>query len=610
MKKIFTILLLALTGMLMAQTPQFYNFTTVGTANSFPFNMAAGKMVQWLIKPGEYNQPTPSTAGNITKFYFFVAPTYPLNSTYTQFYIKMGRSALTNLPAGQFYNGPMDTVFYRASGYNINAPASTWWEFTLDEPFAYYPDSSLIIEIGQCSSTQGTGFSVNQNTTVTQQRLYSVGGCPFVYSGAQGNRTINSGITVASSQPIPRYYFTQWCPAATYPVIPSMSCYGAAAVLGDTLYMAIGTADASTVSNLVYKYPINGGTWSPIANLPTARAQGTLTPCNGKLYFIGGNTVVNQNGTNNVYEYSPTTGQWTSKAPMPNTKSGHSAVVWGDSVIFVVCGNWAAQNTECFAYRPALDSWITSTPFSGGPNRRSQSGGIVGNKIIIAGGYPFTNTVVIGTIGSTAATITWAAGPTYPSVPKSRVGGVGIGDRFYLIGGNNSAGPVSSDSTFIYLSGNNTWYPLTGTVKPDAAHNHNASTVAWVKNDTVRIAALGGSNLTANGTNNFHVIGCGPIVVGTPTVNINIPEVYSLSQNYPNPFNPATKISFAIPKAGQVKLTVYDVLGREVAVIVNEFRQAGNHTVVFDGDNLSSGIYFYSFESGDFKDTKKMTLIK
>jgi hypothetical protein len=297
MKKIFIfILFLALTGALAAQTPQFYNYTTQGIANSFPFNQAAGKMAQWIILPGEYSQPTPAIAGTITKFYFFCAPTYPLNSTYTQFYIRMGRTALTNLPTGQFYNGPMDTVFYRASGYNINVQASNWWEFILDNPFIYYPDSSLIIEIGQCSSTQGTGFSAMQQNTVPQQKLYSVGGCPFVYSGAQTSRTLNSGITVEP---------------------------------------------------------------------------------------------------------------------------------------------------------------------------------------------------------------------------------VGISNN------NNQA-----------------------------------------------------------------------------------PFVYKLEQNYPNPFNPVTKISFTIPKAGHVILKVNDILGREVAVIVDGYRPAGSHNVEFNAENLPSGIYLYSIESGDFKDTKKMTLIK
>jgi hypothetical protein len=89
-----------------------------------------------------------------------------------------------------------------------------------------------------------------------------------------------------------------------------------------------------------------------------------------------------------------------------------------------------------------------------------------------------------------------------------------------------------------------------------------------------------------------------------------VPKVYSLEQNYPNPFNPVTTISYRIPKAGNVKLTVLDVLGRELAVLVNGFKQAGSYSVQFDASELASGIYFYRIESGDFKDVKKMTLVK
>ncbi len=98
--------------------------------------------------------------------------------------------------------------------------------------------------------------------------------------------------------------------------------------------------------------------------------------------------------------------------------------------------------------------------------------------------------------------------------------------------------------------------------------------------------------------------------VGIEPVTNGIPHVYSLSQNYPNPFNPATKISYALPTAGNVKLVVYDLLGREVAVLVNDFKKAGNYDVNFNASNLSSGIYLYKIESGEFNDTKKMMLIK
>ena len=85
---------------------------------------------------------------------------------------------------------------------------------------------------------------------------------------------------------------------------------------------------------------------------------------------------------------------------------------------------------------------------------------------------------------------------------------------------------------------------------------------------------------------------------------------YALAQNYPNPFNPTTTISYAIPKSGKVTLKVYDVLGKEVAVLVNGFKSKGRYSVRFNGNNLSSGIYFYKITSGDFTAAKKLILMK
>ena len=90
----------------------------------------------------------------------------------------------------------------------------------------------------------------------------------------------------------------------------------------------------------------------------------------------------------------------------------------------------------------------------------------------------------------------------------------------------------------------------------------------------------------------------------------NIPDKFSLSQNYPNPFNPTTTINFSIPKSGFVTLKVYNVLGKEVASLVNEIKNAGSYAVDFSGSELTSGTYFYRIEAGDFTDVKKMILLK
>ena len=93
-------------------------------------------------------------------------------------------------------------------------------------------------------------------------------------------------------------------------------------------------------------------------------------------------------------------------------------------------------------------------------------------------------------------------------------------------------------------------------------------------------------------------------------IDNNLSNNFNLDQNYPNPFNPTTLISFSIPKSNNVTLTIFDVLGNKVAVLVNEKKPAGNHTISFDAKDMTSGIYFYSIKAGDFLKTKKMLLVK
>jgi len=90
----------------------------------------------------------------------------------------------------------------------------------------------------------------------------------------------------------------------------------------------------------------------------------------------------------------------------------------------------------------------------------------------------------------------------------------------------------------------------------------------------------------------------------------NIPEEYSLSQNYPNPFNPVTTIQYALPKPGKVSLTVYDIIGREIMELVNEEKNAGLHSVDFNGSQLSSGLYLYRLKSNNFQQIRKMMILK
>ncbi len=89
-----------------------------------------------------------------------------------------------------------------------------------------------------------------------------------------------------------------------------------------------------------------------------------------------------------------------------------------------------------------------------------------------------------------------------------------------------------------------------------------------------------------------------------------LPRTVELKQNFPNPFNPTTVISFAVPEDTDVRLTVYDVLGRQVTQLVNEHKSAGTYEVNFDATRLSSGVYIYRLEAGETIRTKRMMLVK
>ncbi|MFC2134360.1 T9SS type A sorting domain-containing protein [Bacteroidota bacterium] len=93
-------------------------------------------------------------------------------------------------------------------------------------------------------------------------------------------------------------------------------------------------------------------------------------------------------------------------------------------------------------------------------------------------------------------------------------------------------------------------------------------------------------------------------------VTVSKPVNYELSQNYPNPFNPSTKIEFVIPDDEKVTIKVFDILGREVKTLLDEFKEAGHHEVEFNASRLASGTYIYRLNSGSFSQIKKMQLIK
>ncbi len=155
------------------------------------------------------------------------------------------------------------------------------------------------------------------------------------------------------------------------------------------------------------------------------------------------------------------------------------------------------------------------------------------------------------------------------------------------------------DNTYKTLDGGVTWFEQ-NTVLPTTAMND----IEFAPGSTA-IGWMCGSDGAIVYTNNS-----GGGAIGIEPISGSVPEKYSLSQNYPNPFNPTTNIKLQIAKTGFVKVTVFDLTGKETAILVNENLNAGEYNVDFDASELTSGVYFYRLETAGFTDVKKMILVK
>jgi hypothetical protein len=468
---------------LLAQTPMYYNFNTGTSNNVFPFGVTAGKMVQWLILPDGFNQPSSAPSGYITKMYFFMGAS--MTNTYSSgFFIRLGQSTITDLPSGVIYTGTMDTVFSSVP-FSLTSVSGQWMSIALQRPYLYDSTKSLIIEIGQCGMTGGS-MTIRQTSLTGQKRCYinHSGGCTWAYSG-QDASVGNIGIDIVRATPMHYNYLGN----GTNNSFPLGISTGK---MVQWLFMPAGQTgswnlptppDAGGIINAFYmligtSYPITDKTYTALRLL---YGQTTLTTLTQGQFYSG--------TLDTVY-------------------------VRMTQLINAPGGSWLAF------------IWDTPKPYN-----------------------PTLSTVIqIEQAGFTPSGSSFYPQCQTSLTPYRRVWSVG-GPPFV---------PYTTSDGYTLHSGLSVYYPT--------------------------------------GTNNNN--------------NNQVPQAYSLEQNYPNPFNPVTTINYAIPKAGKVELKIYDVLGREVAVLVNEFKQAGSYKADFDASNLASGVYLYTLRSGDFTASKKMILEK
>ncbi|NOS85047.1 MAG: T9SS type A sorting domain-containing protein [Ignavibacteria bacterium] len=407
----------------------------------------------------------------------------------------------------------------------------------------------------------------------------------------------------------------QWC--GNFPVMPGTgSIWGhASVVLGDTIYVAGGSSTGAP-STIFYKYSISANNWNTGAGTPVAKTGGDLVVCRNKIYYIGGGNTAIATGTAETFVYDVSTGTWSALADIPTPVTGNVAECYRDSLIYCMMGGWNTYETLIQVYNVNTNTWAQATQISSGNGRRSFAGGILGNKLFVCAGFSssFRNDFWVGTINpANHLQITWQQ-RTNISVPTSRPGGTAIMGKFYVIMGEISGGS-GNDSVAIWDTTTSAWTYRDGKpIRTNNLYGSISASITYCNNRPgVKIWCAGGS-IQGQTTRPLDVfadtclLNCtGPL---TGIEGNSIPVQYRLMQNYPNPFNPQTRIMYEIPTSEKVRITISDLLGREVAVLSDELMNAGSHQVVFDGTGFASGVYFYKIEAGTFVDTKKMVLIK
>jgi uncharacterized delta-60 repeat protein len=187
---------------------------------------------------------------------------------------------------------------------------------------------------------------------------------------------------------------------------------------------------------------------------------------------------------------------------------------------------------------------------------------------------------------------------------------------------------LSKSQEFVYVTGGSSSDTVAGkldvlTLRIPADSGNTDQSARYPGNDNMNDA---GTGVVADTLGNIYVAGYIQTVqngydmiamkyqagglIAVNVISTQVPKGFSLYQNYPNPFNPVTTIKFDVQKQAFVKLRIYDILGREVALLVNENLRIGSYEAIFSSAKLASGIYFYEMTAGDYRDTKKMVLVK
>jgi hypothetical protein len=387
------------------------------------------------------------------------------------------------------------------------------------------------------------------------------------------------------------------------------------------IFICGGGDDNDSSKRYCYLYNIATNQYETADTLPAGRRMGTLVRFGDSLYLVAsyGSNFNAPDGA--LYMYDIPLDYWVLREPMPAPAVTESSVfIWHDRIIVIggSTSGYGYPSDLIRTYDPYSNTWTAASTSFLRPTT-SSAGACNGDTILILGGYNGTiyNDAVEGITDPDSLLIDFTpwgiidnpyTGPVYRASVNQYWGNMIFGPS---LSRNDSMDVILNRLWTISLS-DTVWhpfYPNPDTIAdiPGIAIRPNA--------DSIYFYFFGGINSQFNSINKverFAFANINPI--GIKKNNNNQPQTFKLYQNYPNPFNPSTQIRFSVPSGKtlkqNVRLVIYDILGREVATLVDENKSPGEYKVRFNGSGLSSGVYIYRLQAGGFTESKKMVLLK
>jgi hypothetical protein len=446
-----------------------------------------------------------------------------------------------------------------------------------------------------------------QNVPTTLKEMYGSDNIDLQYVSSFEKTTLG-GWMQGASMPHPRYYGG----SVMYTRNDTSWLY---VLGGDTTGGGVPTTSC-------LKYNLITDTWEYIAPLPEPLRTNATAILGENIYTMGGfNAPFPSPAVASFYEYDINANSWTQLPDLPDPMFFAGAEGFEDSLIYIIGGmqdnvsDGDGLRIQAVLFNSHSAKFGNATSLPEGTAAFGHS--LVGRSLYLTGGLTGTtpnfvpnNITLKGEIDvSDRLQINWEYKTDRPLAVYAHYDYVESEDEIYSAGGSTTSGFDPSLASHGYLIPTNTYQTEPDLPNPLMAFHGGVNYKSPPNTpDVLRIAISGGITTGPALTNETWVLT--EIIQGINIEGGTVPEEYSLVQNYPNPFNPTTNIEYSIPEQSFVELKVYDVLGNEVATLVNEEQSAGVYRTDFIGTNLTSGIYFYKLQTGSFVETKKMILLK